>query len=126
VHEVALPVAELAAKMGFGRALMDRRPVGDGGLAPAIAPSPAALRLSLRKLARQSRLPAGRAVGVAVDRLRADPVLRSVELHPPRDLLGGPTHGKAVSKWSRRGVERAILDPRSLRAQARRPALSGR
>jgi hypothetical protein len=27
---------------------------------------------------------------------RADPMLRSVELHPPRDLLRGPSHRKAV------------------------------
>ena len=96
VDEVALPVAELAAKMGLCRALVDRRAVGDGGLAPAVAPSPAALRLALGEQPRQPRSPAGRAVGVAVDGLRTDPVLRSVELHPPRDLLRGPSHGKAV------------------------------
>ena len=96
MHQVALPVAELAAKMGLCRALVDRRAVGDGGLAPAVASSPAALRLALREQARQPRPSPGRAVGVAIDELGADAVLRSVELHPPRDLLRGPSHGKAI------------------------------
>ena len=96
VHEVALPVAELAAKMSLCRPLMDRRPVGDGGLAPAVSSPPAALRLALCEQPRQPRAPAGRAVDMAVDGLRADRVFRFVELHPPGDLLRRPSHGKAV------------------------------
>ena len=96
VHQIALPVTELAAKMGLCRALLDRRPVGDGGLAPAVAPPSAAPRLALREQPRQAGAPSGRAVGVAVDGTGADPVLRSLKLHPPRDLLRGPSHGKAV------------------------------
>jgi hypothetical protein len=33
---------------------------------------------------------------MAIDGLRADRMLRSVELHPPRDLLRRPSHGQAV------------------------------
>jgi hypothetical protein len=96
MHEVALPVAELAAQMRSGRPLMDRDAVRDGRIAPAVAPSPTALRLALREKTGQPRPPPGRAIGMAIDGLGADRVLRSFELHPPRDLLRGPSHGKAV------------------------------
>lgn len=65
VHQVALPVAELTAKISFCRPLVDGGAVGDGGLAPAIASPPAALRLALRQKPRQPRLSPGQAVGMA-------------------------------------------------------------
>ena len=96
VHEIALPVAELAAQMSLGGPLMDRHAVGDGWLSPAVSSPAAPLRLALREIARQSGLPAGRAVDVAVDGLRADAVVHGVQLHPPGDLFRRPSHGKAV------------------------------
>ncbi len=113
-------MAELAAKMGLCRPLMDRRAVRDGGLAPAVPAPPAELRLALRKPPRQAGAPARRAVGVAIDGLRADPVLRSVELHPPAICSGDHPMARRSSTWARRRVVRAILEPRSLRAHARR------
>ena len=80
VHQVALPMAELTAKMGLCRPLVDRRAVGEGGLAPAVSPPPAALGLALREQARQPRLSPDQAVGVAVDGLRADRVFGSFYL----------------------------------------------
>ena len=60
VHQVALPVAELAAQMRLCRPLLDRRPVGDGGLAASVATPPA--RFGLRcasSRGRPARRPAG-------------------------------------------------------------------
>lgn len=74
VHELNLPVAELAAELGICCLLMDRRAVGHGGFALAVAPPPAALGLALRQKPRQARPSSGRAISVAVDGLRADPV----------------------------------------------------
>jgi len=89
--------------------------------------------LALREKARQPRPPAGGAAGMAVDGLRTDRVFRSVELHPPRDLLramsagltrphcghgprsrpwqGGPLHGHAGG-WSARDATRVASAPR--------------
>lgn len=75
VHQIAFPVSELAAQMGFGWPLMDRRAVRDRRLAPTVAPSPAALRLALREEPRQARAPTARAVDVALEGLHADRML---------------------------------------------------
>jgi hypothetical protein len=75
VHEVALPMAELAAQVGLGRALLDRGPIGDGRLAAAVAPPATSLWPSLRQEPRQPGPSPGRAVGVAVDGPRANRVL---------------------------------------------------
>ena len=44
VHQIAFPMPELAAQMGFGRPLMDRRAVRDRRLAPAMPPPRFGLR----------------------------------------------------------------------------------
>ncbi len=94
VDQISLPVTKLGAQMRFRRPLVNGNAVRDRRLASARAPSPASRRLALRQLARQARLASGGAVGVAVDGLRTNAVLQSLQFHPPRDLLRRPSPGK--------------------------------
>jgi hypothetical protein len=89
-------MAELAAKVGLCRTLVDRSAVRDRRLSPTIAAASTALRLALCKEAMQPGASTRRAADVTIDGLRAEPLLRSIEFHPPCDLPGRPTHGKAV------------------------------
>ena len=94
MHHVALPVSDLAAKIGIFRPRLDRNPVRDRQPRPA-PPAPAPPPLALAEQARQPRLASLEAPDVAVDGLDADPVLGCFALHPSHDLLGRPSHGKA-------------------------------
>jgi hypothetical protein len=96
MDQIALPVPELATQVGFCRPLVDGDAVRDRGLAPAIAPPPAARRLALRKLARMVGVAPRRAVDVAIDGFGRHPVLHFLQFHPPRDLLRGPFAGKTI------------------------------
>src|SRR5215216_3031741 len=116
--------------MGLGRSEVDWHAVRDRRLTRPVASSTAPLELALRELTGQARATPSGAVDVAVDGLRRNSGLPSVPFHPPGDLLGRPSQGKAVRDGGAqagvlRRVERAIRDPRSFRAQARRSALSG-
>ena len=71
MDQIALPMAELAAQMGFGWPLMEGRAIGDRRLAPAVPPSPAALRLALGEQLRQAGAPPTGAVDMTIDGLRA-------------------------------------------------------
>ena len=68
VHHVALPVADLLAKIGFFRPLVHRHPVADRQ-ARAPAPAAAALVLALPEQPRQPALASLEAPDVAVDGL---------------------------------------------------------
>ena len=114
VHQVALPVAELAAQMRFvGRWWIGVR--WGWRARGVVATPPATLRLALREQ-RGSRATTGRTVGMAVDGLRADRVLRSSSSIRPAicsatiPRQGGPRRGRAGG-WSARSSSRAACAP---------------
>ena len=117
-------MAEFRSHMGLGRSEVDRHAVRDCRLTRSIASSTAPLSLAVRELTGQARATPSGAVDVAVNGFRRNSELPSVPVHPPGDLLRRPSHGKAARDVGAR-VERAISEPRSFRAQARRSALAG-
>jgi ABC-type sulfate/molybdate transport systems ATPase subunit len=86
LHEVAFPMAESLAFINGLPALVDGTAAWDR-LAATLEVTPSPARLSARQIAMQLLATHRPAVDEAVDRLMADPVLRSHQPKPAGDLF---------------------------------------